>query len=155
MASFARYLLTAGAATCVDVAVVQGLLFLDLLQLPLFLALAITLGSVAGVTVNFLLSRRFVFAAHAHPALGQFAAFAMVALGGLGLRLALAYGILALLALPAWAWIAALPLPGATERLAHLVAVALVTVYSFLAHKHISFSGVLKHRLSSRDTVVP
>jgi putative flippase GtrA len=152
---FARYLLTAGAATCVDVTVVQGMLFLDLLHQPLFLALAITLGSVAGVTVNFLLSRRFVFKPDTRPALQQFTTFAIVALGGLALRLAVAYALVSAFALPALAWIDALPLPSAAERLAHLAAVALVTTYSFFAHKHISFSGGLLSRLGSRDTVVP
>lgn len=155
MVSFARYLLTAGAATCVDVSVVQGLLFLDLLHQPLFLALAITLGSIAGVTVNFLLSRRFVFAPDTRPALQQFTTFAIVALGGLCLRLVLAYALVGLFSLPALAWIGALPLPSAAERLAHLAAVAVVAAYSFLAHKHISFAGGLLNRLGSRDTVVP
>lgn len=155
MVSFARYLLTAGAATCVDVTVVQGLLFLDLQHQPLFLALAIILGSAAGVIVNFLLSRRFVFKPDTRPVLQQFATFAIVALGGLGLRLAVAYALVGLFALPALAWIGTLPLPAATERLAHLAAVALVTTYSFFAHKHISFAGGLTNRLSSRNTVVP
>jgi putative flippase GtrA len=155
LVSFARYLLTAGAATCVDVSVVQGLLFLDLLHQPLFLALAITLGSIAGMTVNFLLSRRFVFKPDTRPALQQFTTFAIVALGGLALRLAVAYALVGLFALPAMAWIGALPLPSAAERLAHLTAVALVTTYSFFAHKHISFSGGLLNRLGSRQTVVP
>ncbi len=152
MVSFARYLLTAGAATCLDVAVVQGLLFLDLLHNPLFLALAITLGGFAGVTVNFLLSRRFVFTPDSRPVLQQFATFAVVAFSGLGLRLVLAYALIGLFAL---AWIGALPIPAAAERLAHLIAVALVTVYSFFAHKHVSFTGGLLSRLGGRNTVVP
>ena len=41
MISFARYLLTAGAATCVDVAIVQTMLSLDMAQQPLFFAIAI------------------------------------------------------------------------------------------------------------------
>ena len=155
MVSFARYLLTAGAATCVDVTVVQGLLFLDLLRQPLFLALAVTLGSVAGVIVNFLLSRRFVFKPDTRPAAQQFATFAIVALGGLGLRLVVTYALVGLFALPALAWIGTLPVPSAAERLAHLSAVALVTTYSFFAHKHISFSGGFLNRLGSRETVVP
>lgn len=155
MVSFARYLLTAGAATCVDVAIVQGLLFLDLLHQPLFLAMVMTLGGIAGVTVNFLLSRRFVFAADDRPASRQFMTFAIVAFSGLGLRLLLAYSLVALFALPFFAWIGALPLPAAAERIAHLVSVVVVTVYSFLAHKHISFTGGFLNRLGSRATVVP
>lgn len=155
MVSFARYLLTAGAATCIDVAVVQGLLFIDLLHHPLFLALVITLGGLAGVTVNFALSRRFVFATDARPARQQFVTFALVAFSGLGLRLLLAYGLIACFALPAFAWIVALPVPAAGERLAHLISVVLVAVYSFFAHKHVSFMGGILNRLNSRATVVP
>ena len=155
MVSFARYLLTAGAATCVDVALVQGLLFLDFLHNPLFFALAITLGGFAGVTVNFLLSRRFVFAPDTRPVFQQFLTFAVVAFSGLALRLLLAYALVAAFALPAFAWLAALPLPAAAERLAHLISVVLVTVYSFLAHKHISFTGGFFNRLGSRSAVVP
>ena len=155
MLSFARYLLTAGIATCVDVAIVQGLLFLDLLHNPLFLALAIVAGSLAGVTVNFTLSRRFVFAPDDRPVHLQFRTFAVVALGGLCLRLALAYAFVALFALPAFALLGAAPVPAAGERLAHLLAVALVTAYSFLAHKHMSFAGGISNRLSSPRTVLP
>ncbi|MGB3335941.1 MAG: GtrA family protein [Devosia sp.] len=155
MASFARYLLTAGAATCVDVALVQALLFLDFLHHPLFFALAITLGGLAGVSVNFALSRRFVFTPDTRPVLQQFLTFAIVAFSGLGLRLVLAYALIALFALPALAAIAALPVPAAAERLAHLISVALVTIYSYLAHKHISFTGGLLNRLGSRSAVVP
>ena len=155
MASFARYLLTAGAATCIDVALVQGLLFLDLLHHPLFFALAITLGGFAGVTVNFALSRRFVFTPDSRPAFQQFVSFTIVACSGLALRLVLAYALIAVFALPAFAWLAALPLPAAAERLAHLISVATVAVYSFFAHKHISFTGGLLNRLGSRNVVVP
>ena len=133
---------------------VQGLLFLDLLHHPLFFAFAITLGGLAGLVVNFQLSRRFVFTPDARPVLHQFVTFALVAFSGLGLRLALAYALIALFALPLFAWIAALPLPAAAERVAHLAAVALVAVYSFLAHRHVTFSGGLLHRLAGRNVVV-
>ncbi|UJW86564.1 GtrA family protein [Devosia sp. SL43] len=155
MLSFARYLLTAGIATCVDVAIVQGLLFLDLLHNPLFLALAMTAGGLAGVTVNFLLSRRFVFAPDTRPVHQQFLTFAVVAFSGLGLRLLLAYAFVAVFALPAFGWLSALPVPAVSERVAHLIAVVLVTAYSFLAHKHISFAGGVSNRLPGQSTVVP
>jgi len=154
LVSFARYLLAAGCATCVDVAIVQSLLFLDL-QLPLFLALAMTLGGMVGVTVNFVLSRRFVFAPDARPAHEQFITFAIVAFSGLALRLLLAYALVACFALPAFAWLTALPVPAVAERVAHLTSVVLVTVYSFIAHKHISFTGGFLKWLGSRATVVP
>lgn len=154
MVSFARYLLTAGTATLVDVALVQGLLSLDLLRQPFFFAVAIALGAFAGMSVNFALSRRFVFAPDTRPARQQFATFVLVSLTTLALRLVVAYALVALFALPVMSWIGLLPVDAAAERLAHLGAVGLVTIYSFLAHKHISFAGGFLSRLGSRKTVV-
>lgn len=151
---FARYLLAAGAATCVDVALVQALLGLDLLHHAYFFALAIVIGALAGMSVNFALSRRFVFAPDTRPAHQQFLSFLFISLTTLALRLLVAYGLMALFALPALGWIGNLPVQAPAERLAHLGAVGLVTIYSFIAHKHISFGGGLLNRLGSRRTVV-
>lgn len=156
MLSFTRYLLTAGAATCIDVAVVQGLLSLDLRHQPVFLAAAIALGAFAGMSVNFALSRRFVFSVDDRPARQQFTSFVLVSLTTLALRLVVAYALVALFTLPALAtWIGMLPVGAPAERLAHLGAVSIVTIYSFLAHKHVSFAGGLFNWLGSRKTVVP
>ena len=154
MISFARYLLTAGAATCVDVAIVQTMLSFDMARQPLFFALAIVLGGLAGMLVNFTLSRRFVFASDHRSARQQLATFALVSLTTIGLRLVVAHALVALFALPAFAVIALLPVPAAAERLAHLGAVGMVTIYSFLAHKHVTFAGGLLSRLTGRATLV-
>lgn len=154
MVFFARYVLTAGAATCVDVALVQTLLGFSPLQHNYLLALAMVLGAVAGTGVNFALSRRYVFAPDQRPARIQLFSFAMVSLTTLGLRLLVAYALMAFLALPLMTWIGVLPIAAPDERLAHLGAVGLVTIYSFLAHKHISFGGGLLNRPASRKTVV-
>ena len=155
MVSFARYLLTAGTATCVDVVIVQSLLSLGVLHHSAFFALAIAMGAFAGMSVNFVLSRRFVFTPDERPAGRQFASFVLISLTTLALRLAVAYGLVALFALPFMAWINVLPVDAAPERLAHLGAVGLVTIYSFLAHKHVSFAGGIFNWLGSRTTVVP
>lgn len=154
MISFARYLLTAGAATCVDVAIVQTMLSFDMARQPLYFALAIVLGGLAGLLVNFTLSRRFVFAGDSRSARQQLATFALVSLTTIGLRLIVAHALVALFALPAFAAIALLPVPAPAERLAHLGAVGLVTIYSFLAHKHVTFAGGLLSRLTGRATLV-
>lgn len=158
MISFARYLLTAGAATCVDVAIVQTMLSFDMARQPLYFALAIVLGGLAGLLVNFTLSRRFVFTSDNtsdnRSARQQLATFALVSLTTIGLRLIVAHALVALFALPAFAAIALLPVPAPAERLAHLGAVGLVTIYSFLAHKHVTFAGGLLSRLTGRATLV-
>ena len=84
MISFARYLLTAGAATCVDVGIVQTMLSFETMRQPYFFALAIVLGGLAGMLVNFTLSRRFVFASDHRSARQQLATFALVSLTTIG-----------------------------------------------------------------------
>ena len=154
MISFARYLLTAGAATCVDVGIVQTMLSFETMRQPYFFALAIVLGGLAGMLVNFTLSRRFVFASDHRSARQQLATFALVSLTTIGLRLVVAHALVALFALPAFSMIALLPVAAPAERLAHLGAVGLVTIYSFLAHKHVTFAGGLLSRLTGRATLV-
>ncbi len=136
-------------------AIVQSLLSLGLVQQPAFFALAIAIGALAGMSVNFALSRRFVFTPDERPARQQFASFVLISLTTLALRLAVAYALVALFTLPLMGWINTLPVDAAPERLAHLGAVGLVTIYSFLAHKHISFAGGVLNWLGSRNTVVP
>ena len=121
---------------------------------PLLFALAIVLGGLAGLLVNFTLSRRFVFAGDNRSARQQLATFALVSLTTIGLRLIVAHALVALFALPAFAVSALLPVPAAAERLAHLGAVGMVTIYSFLAHKHVTFAGGLLSRLTGRATLV-
>lgn len=132
----------------------QGLLSVDLLHHSSFFALVITAGALAGMSVNFALSRRFVFMPDKRPARDQFYSFIVISLTTLGLRLAIAYALVALFAWPVLSWIGQLPFPAPAERLAHLGAVGSVTIYSFLAHKHISFGGGLFNWLGSRKTLV-
>lgn len=154
MVSFVRYLLTAGAATVVDVVLVQTLLSLDLLRQPLFFAMAIASGALAGMTVNFALSSRFVFVSDQRSARQQYGSFILVSLTTLLLRLVVAHGLVALLATPVMAWTGMLPFDAPVERLAHLGAVGIVTVYSFFAHKHVSFAGGFL-ALFANKSVVP
>ena len=147
-------MLSAGAATCVDVAFVQSLLAFDFARAPILYGLIIAIGAAFGTAVNFLVSRRFVFAVDQRPARQQVASFVGISLTTLLLRLLVAYGLVAFLALPVFSWMAALPVDAPFERTAHLGAVGLVTIYSFFAHKHISFAGgvlaVFKNHLAVR-----
>lgn len=155
MVFFARYLLSAGAATLADLALVQALLSIDLLHQAHLYPLVILAGAAVGLCINFGLSRRFVFAAGARPARAQFLRFLLVSLTTFALRLFVAYALLALFALPFMSWIGLLPLHASGERLAHLGAVALVTLYSFVAHRHISFGGGRFSALAQSKLAVP
>lgn len=153
--AFGRYLVSAGAATVVDVALVQLLLAISLASNPLAYAGIIVLGALAGMAVNFLLSRRFVFAADSRAAHRQLLSFVLVSLSTLLLRLVLAFALIQLFALPLFGWLTSLPIDAAPERFAHLGAVAVVTLYSFFAHKHVSFAGGVRALLSSKAVVRP
>ena len=67
--------------------------------------------------------------------------FFLVSLSTLMLRLIVAYSLVAILTLPVFAFLDMLPIEAAPMRFAHIGAMGLVTIYSFFAHKHISFSG--------------
>ena len=155
MVAFGRYLVSAGAATCVDIALVQLLLAFHFASTPLLYATAIGLGAVCGMSVNFLVSRRFVFAPDPRAAHEQMASFFVISLTTLLLRLGTAFGLMALFALPFFGWIGTLPVAAPLERAAHLGAVGLVTIYSFFAHKHVSFAGGIAALFAGKSAVRP
>lgn len=140
MIAFGRYVVSAGAASAVDLALVQSLLLLPALHSGLFFGLAVVLGALAGMSVNFALSRRFVFTRSGELHRAEMVRFFLISLSTLGLRIAVAYAAVAVLMLPAFAWVMALPLDAPATRLSHIAAMGLVTIYSYFAHKHISFA---------------
>ena len=141
MLAFGRYVVSAGAASLVDFGVVQSLLLISLLQSGPPFALAIMLGALAGMAVNFTLSRRLVFGQQGRIGRGQVLRFFLISLSTLVLRVVVAFAAMAILSLPPFAGLASLPIDAPATRLAHIVAMGLVTIYSFFAHKHISFAA--------------
>ena len=148
-------MVSAGAATCVDVALVQLLLAFHFANTPLLYATAIVLGAVCGVCVNFFISRRFVFAPEQRSTREQLASFFAISLTILALRIAVAFGLIALFSVPLFGWIGTLPVDAPFERAAHLGAVGLVTIYSFFAHKHVTFAGGILALFASKSAVRP
>lgn len=140
MIAFGRYVFSAGAASVVDFALVQALLLLPLFHSGLFFGAAIIVGALAGMTVNFALSRRFVFERRGDLRRAEMMRFFLISLSTLVLRIAVAYAAMAVLALPLFAWVSTLPLDAPATRIAHIASMGLVTIYSFFAHKHISFA---------------
>ena len=138
----------------VDVATVQLCLQFVAANASMALGLAIAIGAACGLTVNFLLSRRYVFRPDGRRIHQQFVTFLGVSISTALLRIAVAYTLVALFGLPVFSFLLALPVSLPAERLAHIGAVGLVTVYSFLAHRHISFAGGFRNRLRARTTMV-
>lgn len=141
MLAFGRYVLSAGVASLVDFALVQSLLLIPVLQAGLPFAGAIVAGALAGMTVNFLLSRRFVFGAADGVVMRQVQRFVLVSLSTLLLRLVVAFAAMAMLSQPLFGWLTRLPIDAPATRLSAIIAMGLVTIYSYFAHKHVSFAG--------------
>lgn len=150
MLAFGRYLLSAGVATLADFALVQALLSFALFQGGALYGVAIACGALLGMSVNFLLSRRFAFTPDDRGAIRQARSFVIISLSILALRIVVAYLLLAILALPLFAFVAVLPVSAPQERLAHIGAAGFVAIYSFFAHKHVSFGGGVRSWIMKR-----
>jgi putative flippase GtrA len=155
LGAFPRYLISAGTATCVDVALVQLLLSAGFANSPTQYATAIALGAVGGTAINFLLSRQFVFALDDRATHAQLSSFFVISLSTLLLRLLVAFALVGLFSLSVLDWIGSLPVEAPQERIAHLGAVGVVVIYSFLAHKHISFGGGVLAFLANKVALRP
>ncbi len=103
---------------------------------------SVAVAFLAGMAVSFTLNRRFTFEPSRRSASAEMGTFFIVSMGGLLLTVALAYlfriGILPrLLALQGVS--VYVPAGLSVEMLSHVLAVGLVTVYSFSCHKLFSF----------------
>lgn len=150
MQRFLRYVLAAGAASVADLVIAQALLFLPALGSGPGFAVPVVAGALTGMSVNFLLSRRFVFELDARRARDQMRSFFVISFTTLGLKLVVSFLLLTGFTLVLGRWFAALPDPAAPARLAQLGAMGIVAVYSFLAHKHVSFDGGVRAWLRRR-----
>ena len=147
MLSFVRYLLSAGAASVVDFTLAQALLSVAQFQSGLFFGVPVVVGALAGMSTNFVLSRRYAFTPDNRATPDQMRTFFLVSVSTLLLRLAVAYVCLALFSSAIFGWLVTLPIEAAPSRFAQVFAMGLVAVYSYFAHKHISFGGGLRHWL--------
>lgn len=118
---FGKYLLTGGAATVFDVA-----LFALLIQMGWWNVAALTLSYLVGMTVNFTLSRQFVFKVFWDHWPLQYGIFSIVALNGLLANMGLLKLLINDLALN--------PVVG------RLISAAAVSLLSFAGHKLYSFA---------------
>jgi putative flippase GtrA len=148
MLSFGRYILSAGLASLADFVLVQSLLLIDVFHNPASFGATVVLGALLGMNVNFWVSRGFVFAPDQRRTRDQMRSFFLISLTTLLLRLIVAYALVALFSTPVFAFLALLPVEAAPLRLAAIGAMGLVTIYSFFAHKHISFAGGITRWLS-------
>ena len=132
---FLRFLLFGGIATLVSF--FGGVALYAFLDVPY--APAVFIGSAAAIFVNFALNYLFNFHYHGRSMAAQFVTFASVAGIGTVLTTLLAKGLLhaGLWLFPAFSLLD-------VEVAYHVLAIGIVTFYSFFAHKYLSFNkGIL------------
>jgi putative flippase GtrA len=142
---FATFLVFGGLAALVNLAVGRMLYTVPAFAAVLPYWMAVVIGSAAGLLVNFGLNYAFNFGYRGRSAAAQLGTFVLVALGGValtGLAASAALALATALDLPPQFEVAGLALSSAF--LAHVVAVGLVTFYSFAAHSLMSFNAGLR-----------
>lgn len=112
--------------------------------LPYWCATAIAAAS--GLLVNFTLNYLFNFKFRDRPAFDQFATFCVVALVGVAITSALSHAILALLIASVGTVFHLGPIAVRSAFAAHVAAVGLTVLYSFPAHKCMSFNVGIRAR---------
>ncbi|MBD3666199.1 GtrA family protein [Sulfitobacter aestuariivivens] len=133
---FHVFLVCSGIAALVNIAVGYLLYGYGGLDSPALYAFSVATAFLAGMVVSFILNRRFTYAPSGRRAASELPDFLMVSIGGLLLTTGLSfvfftYGGAALERLT----MSILP----PETSAHMSAIGLTALYSFLAHKHVSF----------------
>jgi putative flippase GtrA len=129
--SFVMYLVIAGMAAVVNL-VSRSLLS----QLGVNFPVAVSLAYLIGMVFNFAFNRYFNFRSHRRTAVRELRTFTIVSIFGLVLTESLSVSLLFILPpgfLPS--------LPFSSETIAHVIAVGLVSIYSFAAHRYITFEG--------------
>ena len=143
----AAFLLFGGTAAGVNLALGWELYGTGLFpQLPYWCATAI--AASGGLLVNFALNYAFNFKFRDRSAMAQFGTFCVVSLVGIALTSALSAGLLSLFTAIAGPVIT---LGGVAVRVtlaAHVGAVGLTVLYSFPAHKAVSFNIGIRARLA-------
>lgn len=128
---FHRFLLCSGLAAAVNLGMGYLLYAGAGLAEGWQYAASVALAFLSGMGVSFVLNRRYTFEPSGRVTRAEAADFFVVSVGGLALTTLLAQGLR--LHMPALH--PHLP----PEALAHLGAVGLTAIYSFFAHKHVSF----------------
>ena len=107
---------------------------------------ATALAATSGLFVNFGLNYTFNFKFRGRSALQQFVTFSVVSLVGVAITSALSYGILSLLNALAGPVFHLSSFPVKSVFAAHFTAVGLTVLYSYPAHKLVSFNvGIRAH----------
>lgn len=133
---FQRFIIFSGFAAIINLAV--GYLLYGVMGFDDGWAYAssVSLAFLAGMAVSFSLNRRFTYPSSGRPVASEMRDFLLVSLGGMTLTTTIAWG------LDTYAHETIARIVGGyflPETVAHVCAVGLTAVYSYFAHKLISF----------------
>ncbi len=139
MSMVLRFLACSGLAAMVNLIVGQVLYGLAGLDDGWQYGFSVALAFISGMAISYVLNRRYTFPPSGRAMHDEITAFFMVSIGGLVLTTGIAQALYSGAApeLVRLARVFSLPLDA--ETLAHVMAVGITAVYSFLAHKGISF----------------
>jgi putative flippase GtrA len=147
---FTRFLACSGAAAATNFLAGSMLIHGAGLTSRIGYPAAIVVGYLAGMSVNFWLNRRYTFSGSARTRLDQGRTFVVIALSGLALTSLVAALARALLhSALATADLTMLPFARflTPETLGQLIAIGVVSVYSFAGHKYLTFAGGIRAHL--------
>lgn len=133
---FRRFIIFSGFAAAVNLTVAYILYGVMGFDEGRAYALSVSLAFLAGMAVSFFLNRRFTYLASGRPVVTELRDFLLVSVGGMTLTTALAWSLDTHADAVITRLVDGLLLP---ETVAHVCAVGLTAVYSFFAHKFISF----------------
>lgn len=102
--------------------------------------IAVSIAYLLGMILNFILNKRFTFPDGPRKTISELRTFSCIALFGLFLTNLLSAGLLMVYSALIATSIQVL------ETMAHVSAVGLVGIYSFLGHKYFSYRQGLRHR---------
>lgn len=136
---FHRFLLFSGFAAAVNL--LAGQLFYGVLGFAEGWQYAFSVGIafLCGMVVSYRLNKRYTFPPSYRDAHREITDFFLVSIGGLILTSSMAYGLRSQMPGMLGDMTALVPLPISIETLAHVISVGVTAIYSFLAHKFISF----------------
>jgi putative flippase GtrA len=141
---FLLYLACSAAAAVTNLVVgfilINGFGFTSNLRYPV----AVGIGYCAGMAVNFFLNRRFTFHGGDRTQIQQGRTFLVVALSGLALTAGIAAVVRAML--PAGT-LGGINSPVNAETIGQVVAIGVVSVYSFAGHRFLTFNRGIRFQL--------
>ncbi|MCI2400427.1 GtrA family protein [Aliiroseovarius subalbicans] len=136
---FLRFLFFSGSAALVNLLTGQLLYGALKLNAGAEYAFSVAVAFLSGMLISYVLNRRYTFPPSGKEARDEVSVFFLVSIGGLLLTTGIAHSVF--FGAPAFLQQVSTLMPGklSPETLAHVIGIGMTAVYSFFAHRDISF----------------